>query len=61
MLGAVPLFGWVAKRFPVRNFLPYVYYFFITNLILFFVLFKSLLTPSFTVAVTLSAPGFTQV
>ena len=44
MLAAVPLFGWVAKRFPVRQLLPYVYYFFIANLILFFVLFKSNLT-----------------
>ncbi len=41
MLAAVPLFGWVAKRFPVGRFLPYVYYFFIVNLLLFFVLFKS--------------------
>ena len=32
MLTAVPLFGWVAKRFPVRRFLPYVYFFFIGNL-----------------------------
>ena len=47
MLGAVPLFGWVAKRFPVRIFLPYIYYFFITNLILFFVLFKSDLTHAY--------------
>jgi AAA family ATP:ADP antiporter len=41
MLAAVPLFGWVAKRFPVRRFLPYVYLFFIGNLLLFFILFKS--------------------
>ena len=41
MLAAVPLFGWVARRFPVRRFLPYVYYFFIANLALFFVLFKA--------------------
>ncbi len=47
MLGAVPLFGWVAKRFPVRIFLPYVYYFFITNLILFFALFKSDITHAY--------------
>jgi AAA family ATP:ADP antiporter len=47
MLAAVPLFGWVAKRFPVRQFLPYVYYFFIANLILFFVLFKSDLTHAY--------------
>jgi AAA family ATP:ADP antiporter len=47
MLAAVPLFGWVAKRFPVRQFLPYVYYFFIANLILFFALFKSDLTHAY--------------
>jgi len=41
MLATVPFFGWVAKRFPVERFLPYVYYFFIANLILFFALFKS--------------------
>ena len=41
MLAAVPLFGWVAKKFPVRRFLPYIYYFFIANLLLFFALFKS--------------------
>jgi len=47
MLAAVPLFGWVAKRFPVRQFLPYVYYFFIANLILFFVLFRSDVTHAY--------------
>ena len=41
MLAAVPLFGWVTKRFPVRRFLPLVYFFFISNLLLFFILFKS--------------------
>jgi AAA family ATP:ADP antiporter len=47
MLAAVPLFGWVAKRFPVRRFLPYVYYFFILNLILFFVSFKTDITRAY--------------
>jgi AAA family ATP:ADP antiporter len=41
MLAAVPLFGWLTSRFPRRQFLPYVYLFFIINLLLFFVLFKS--------------------
>lgn len=41
MLAAVPLFGWVTRRFPVRQFLPYVYYFFIADLLIFFILFKS--------------------
>jgi len=47
MLAAMPLFGWVAKRFPVRQFLPYIYYFFIVNLIVFFVLFKSDITHAY--------------
>ena len=41
MLAAVPLFGWLVRRFPVRRFLPYVYLFFIGNLLLFFILFNS--------------------
>lgn len=41
MLAVVPLFGWVVRGFPVRRFLPYVYFFFIGNLLLFFILFKS--------------------
>jgi ATP:ADP antiporter, AAA family len=41
MLVAVPIFGAVAARFPRRRFLPWVYYFFITNILLFYVLFHS--------------------
>lgn len=41
MLAAVPLFGWVASRFPRRQFVPYIYYFFIANLLIFFLLFES--------------------
>jgi AAA family ATP:ADP antiporter len=41
MLAAVPLFGWVSSRFERRRFLPAVYWFFIANLLLFFVLFRS--------------------
>ncbi|GMR03855.1 MAG: MFS transporter [Gammaproteobacteria bacterium] len=41
MLAAVPLFGWVATRFPRKRFLPYVYYFFITNLLIFYALFQA--------------------
>jgi AAA family ATP:ADP antiporter len=44
MLVVVPLFGWVSRCFAPRRFLPYVYYFFIGNLLLFFALFKSDLT-----------------
>lgn len=41
MLLVVPLFGWLARSFAPRRFLPYVYYFFIGNLLLFFALFRS--------------------
>ena len=41
MLTAVPLFGWVSSRFSRRQFLPYVYYFFILNIVVFFILFQS--------------------
>jgi AAA family ATP:ADP antiporter len=44
MLAAVPLFGWVSSRFARRRFLPYVYYFFIFNLLVFYLLFRSDLT-----------------
>ncbi len=41
MLACVPVFGWVAGRFPRRKLLPAVYVFFIANLLLFFALMKS--------------------
>jgi AAA family ATP:ADP antiporter len=44
MLAAVPLFGWVTSRFSCQQFLPLVYGFFIANLLIFFVLFRSGLT-----------------
>ena len=47
MLAAVPLFGWVTRRFPVKRFLPFVYYFFILNLFVFFGLFKSDITHAY--------------
>ena len=41
MLATVPLFGWLTSRYPRQRFLPYVYYFFILNLLLFYLLFSS--------------------
>jgi AAA family ATP:ADP antiporter len=41
MLAVVPFFGWLTRRFAPRRFLPYVYYFFIVNLLLFYALFRS--------------------
>ncbi len=39
---ATPVFGWLTSRFPRRSFLPWVYYFFIANIGLFYVAFSSL-------------------
>ena len=47
MLAAVPIFGWIASRYPRKRFIPYVYYFFITNLLLFFFLFSTDLTHAY--------------
>ncbi len=44
MLAAVPLFGWVTSRYARRQFLPLVYLFFIVNLLIFYLLFRSGLT-----------------
>jgi ATP:ADP antiporter, AAA family len=35
MLAVTPIFGWVASRYPRRRFLPWVYYFFVVNILLF--------------------------
>ena len=47
MVAMVPLFGWIASRYPRKRFLPYIYYFFIANIVLFFVLFQSNLTHAY--------------
>ncbi len=47
MLAAVPFFGWITSRYPRRRFLPYVYYFFIANVLIFFLLFKSDITHAY--------------
>jgi AAA family ATP:ADP antiporter len=36
MLLVAPVFGWVASRFPRKRFLPWVYLFFIINILLFY-------------------------
>jgi len=40
MLVATPIFGWVAARFPRKAFLPWVYLFFIINILLFWFAFS---------------------
>ncbi len=39
MMLATPVFGWVTSRYPRRVFLPWVYYFFIANILIFFLVF----------------------
>ena len=39
MLTTTPLFGWIASRYSRKTFLPWVYYFFIANILIFFVVF----------------------
>ena len=40
MLIATPIFGWVASRYPRRQFLPWVYLFFISNILVFWLVFS---------------------
>ena len=40
MLTVTPIFGWVASRYPRRQFLPWVYLFFISNIVIFWVIFS---------------------
>jgi AAA family ATP:ADP antiporter len=40
MLIATPIFGWVASRYPRKQFLPWVYYFFILNILIFWASFS---------------------
>jgi AAA family ATP:ADP antiporter len=40
MLVATPIFGWVASRFPRRVFLPWVYLFFVSNIVIFWIVFS---------------------
>ncbi len=42
MIVATSLFGWVASRFPRRVFLPWVYLFFISNMLIFWAVFSQL-------------------
>ena len=39
MLLVTPVFGWIASRFPRKQFLPWVYYFFVSNILIFYLLF----------------------
>lgn len=50
MLAVVPVFGWLTRRFPRRVLLPWIYAFFILNLVGFFVAMEAGGTQSATVA-----------
>lgn len=45
ILAMVPLYGWVSSRYARRHFLPLVYAFFITNLLVFYALFHFRISP----------------
>ena len=53
---ATPVFGWLTSRFPRRAFLPWVYYFFIANIALFYLAFTGL--PDDSPALIWVARGF---
>ena len=40
MLTVTPIFGWVTSRYPRRQFLPWVYLFFISNIVIFWLIFS---------------------
>ena len=40
MLLVTPLFGWITSKFPRRQFLPWVYLFFIANILVFWGVFS---------------------
>jgi len=44
MLIAAPIFGWVTSRYARRVFLPWVYLFFISNILIFWAVFSGLVT-----------------
>ncbi len=39
MLIATPAFGWLTSKYPRRIFLPWIYYFFIANILIFYLVF----------------------
>jgi len=43
----IPLFGWISSRFPRRQFLPYIYWFFIIMLVLFYGLMETQVSPTY--------------
>lgn len=45
MIFATSIFGWVASRFPRRTFLPWVYLFFISNILIFWFVFSQAVGP----------------
>lgn len=44
MLVVSPLFGWIASKYPRRVFLPWIYIFFVSNILIFWVVFSRYIT-----------------
>jgi AAA family ATP:ADP antiporter len=44
MLVATPIYGWIASKYPRKRFLPWVYYFFISNILIFWATFSYAIT-----------------
>lgn len=44
MLLATPIYGWIASKYPRKRFLPWVYYFFISNILIFWATFSYAIT-----------------
>jgi AAA family ATP:ADP antiporter len=40
MLLATPVFGWITSKYPRRVFLPWIYYFFVANILIFYAVFS---------------------
>lgn len=39
MMITTPIFGWITSKFPRRIFLPWIYYFFVANILIFYAVF----------------------
>lgn len=52
MLLVIPFFGWITSRYQRKQFLPSIYYFFIANILAFYLLFES------TISITYVARAF---
>lgn len=52
MMMATPVFGWIASKYPRRTFLPWIYWFFVANILAFFGVFSYSLANDLSIAWT---------